>query len=516
MSSLYKPGTARGLLITALTLNIFPVSFTAYSQSDARSYNTLEAETRTAGLPLDDAPHSRLTLPLSHIQDPWKSPRSQFTTIPYGKSTVIDLPVELRDIIIANPGIVESILHNQRRVLLIGRRPGQTNGYFYGENGQEILNLEIRVERDMNELESLIAQNIPSANISIHPVNNNILLTGTVTSASLSQKVADLATLWLDEATESDSQGRIVNLLSIEGKDQVLLKVRIVEMQRSVTKQLGINLNAIGQLGESTISLFSNNAVGVPAAVLGDTAGLTASGQYNNAGTVQQLGATLTALERVGLIRTKAEPTLTATSGETANFLVGGEFPVLTNIFIDNLGRPQRSFDFRAYGVSLGFTPVVLNDGRISLNISTEVSEPTTEGAFETGGLGTDILGLRIRRANTVVELPAGGSLVIAGLVREENRQAISGVPGAKDIPIVGAAFRNRDDLTTQSELVIIVTPYLAEATHQDKLHTPLDKFTVADDSAAVLLGRLNEVYKPRGIKLEKQHLSGPFGYVVD
>ena len=147
------------------------------------------------------------------------------------------------------------------------------------------------------------------------------------------------------------------------------------------------------------------------------------------------------------------------------------------------------------------------------MNISTEVSEPTTEGSFETGGVSSDILGLRIRRANTVVELPAGGSLVIAGLIREEARQAMDGTPGLKDIPGVGALFRGRDDLTTQTELVIIVTPYLVDPTHPDNLQTPLDSFVAANDSNAVIMGRLNQLY---GDKIEENGLSGPFGHVVD
>ena len=317
--------------------------------------------------------------------------------------------------------------------------------------------------------------------------------------------------MWLDESTGSDSESEVINLMSIEGKDQVLLKVRIVEMQRSITKQLGINLSAIGQLGESTVSLLSN-------AALETSAGLTGSGVFNNAsgGALQSLSADLQALERVGLVRTLAEPTLTAISGETANFLSGGEFPLLTNVFIDNNGRLIREFEFKPYGVSLGFTPIVLSEGRISLNISTEVSEPTTEGSFETGGIASDILGLRVRRANTVVELPAGGSLVIAGLIREETRQSIDGTPGLKDVPGLGAAFRNRDDLTSQQELVIIVTPYLVDPTHPDKLQTPIDGFVSADDTDAFLLGRLNKVYRKNGEKITSNTLPGPFGHVVD
>lgn len=176
----------------------------------------------------------------------------------------------------------------------------------------------------------------------------------------------------------------------------------------------------------------------------------------------------------------------------------------------------QREFTFKPYGVSLGCTPTVMSEGNISLNISTEVSEPTTEGSFETGGVGSDILGLRVRKANTVVELPAGESLVIAGLIREESRQSTDGNPGMKDIPCVGALFRNRDELTSQTELVIMVTPYLVDGVHPDKLTTPLDGYTPPNDREALLLGRLNKVYSVPGASTGGRTLQGPFVHVVD
>lgn len=445
------------------------------------------------------------------IRTPGQSAVSRSVVLPFSKSTVVELPVGMKDVIISNPDIVEAMVHTDKRAVLIGKRPGQTNAYFYGHDGQEILNLEIRVERDISGLRALFQQHAPQADVQVQAVNDNILLTGSVPNAAAANRVQSLAEMWIDEDTGSDSESEVISLMSIEGKDQVLLKVRIVEMQRSITKQLGINLNAIGQLGESTVSLLSN-------AALETSAGLSASGVFNNSsgGALQSLGADLQALERVGLIRTLAEPTLTAISGETANFLSGGEFPLLTNVFVDQSGRLIREFEFKPYGVSLGFTPIVLSEGRISLNISTEVSEPTTEGSFETGGIASDILGLRVRRANTVVELPAGGSLVIAGLIREETRQSINGTPGLKDIPGLGAAFRNRDDLTSQQELVIIVTPYLVDPTHPDKLQTPIDGFVAADDNDALLLGRLNKVYGKNGAKITSNTLPGPFGHVVD
>ena len=445
----------------------------------------------------------------STIQSPGQSVNSKSIVIPFSKSTIIDLPTGMMDVIVSNPDIVDAVVHTANRVLLVGKKPGQTNVFFYGHEGQELLSLEIRVERDMNGLKALIAQHAPGNAVNVQAYNNNILLSGEVADASTATNVLNLATLWLGETTGASGKGEITNLMTIKGNDQVQLKVRIVEMQRSVTKQMGIDFNAIGQVGDASIGLVNNSALDTGAGFAGNLNWINSGG-----GALRSLTSNLQALEKVGLVRTLAEPVLTTITGETANFLSGGEFPLLTNVFLDEDGQLQREFEYKPFGVSLGFTPVVLSEGRISLNISAEVSEPTTEGAFETGS--ADILGLRVRRVNTVVELPAGGSMVIAGLIREESRQSIDGTPGLKDVPGVGALFRSRDDQTTETELVIIVTPYLVNATHPDKLQTPLDEFVPANDREAALLGRLNKVYGTSGNTNLKKTLSGPFGHVVD
>lgn len=491
-------------LICAAAFGTFAIGALS-ANAGTRSYSQMQAQAQTSSL----VGHSAQGM--VSVQGPGQSARSKSIVIPFSKSTVVELPTEMMDVIVSNPNIVEAMVHTAHRTVLIGKKTGQTNAYFYGHNGEEILNLEIRVERDILGLKSLITQHADGAAVEVQAINDNLLLTGSVKNAGMSSRVEALAKMWLDENTESGVEGEVVNLMSVEGKDQVLLKVRIVEMQRSVTKQMGVNLNTVANLGGSTVSLLNNASLNPGSGFSGDFNFVNSAG-----GAIQSITGALTALERVGLIRTLAEPTLTAISGETANFLSGGEFPLLTNVFIDENGQLQREFEFKPYGVSLGFTPVVLSEGRISLNISTEVSEPTTEGSFETGGIASDILGLRVRRANTVVELPAGGSLVIAGLIREESRQSIDGTPGLKDIPGIGAAFRNRDDLTTQTELVVIVTPYLVDPTHPDKLQTPLDGFQGANDKEAILLGRLNKVYGERANNIEQKHLSGPFGHVVD
>lgn len=485
-------------IAVSLPMLLIAMSSMPLAEAGTRSYNSVKAKPA--------ASHTSTI----RIQAPGESPVSRSIVLPYNKSTVIEMPTTAMDVIISNQDIVEAVAHTANRTVLIGRRPGQTNAYFYSHDGRELLNLEIRVERDVSGLGDMITRHTPGADVEVRAVNDNILLTGSVANAAEAAQVEALAGLWLDEVTESGTDGEIVNLLSIKGKDQVLLKVRIVEMARSVTKQLGIDLNAVGRIGDTSIGLASAAAVEAASGFSGDFDFVNSAG-----GNLDSLSASLQAFERVGLIRTLAEPTLTAISGETANFLSGGEIPFVTGSSLDENGNITQEIEFRSFGIGLGFTPVVLSEGRISLNISTEVSEPTTEGSFETG-TGTDILGFRVRRLNSVVELPAGGSMVLGGLIREESRQSTSGTPGVKDVPGLGALFRNRDDLNTQQELVIIVTPYLVDPTHPDKLQTPLDGFKAASDGDYLLLGRLNDVYGKKADKIEAGNLAGPFGHVVD
>ncbi len=495
------------------------MTFTPRSNRKSRQRKTTTALALVATLGLICAPSQAGTRSYSHmqnsatqvkIQEPGSGVNSRSIVLPFSKSTVIELPDNVMDVIVSNPDVVEAVVHTSRRTMLIGKEAGQTNVYFYGHDGQELLNIDIRVERDIGGLEGLIARNAPSSSVEVQVFNSNILLTGSVPNAAAADTVEKLARMWLGQGGQNQN-GEIVNLLAIKGKDQVMLKVRIVEMQRSVTKQMGLDLSAIGDLGGSTVSLLNNVGPTI-------SSGLTASGTYNNTsgGDLTSLSGALSALETVGLVRTLAEPTLTAISGETANFLAGGEIPLFSGSSLDDQGRLQRSFEFKPFGVSLGFTPVVLSEGLISLSISTEVSEPTTENAFVSEG-GENVLGIRVRRANTVVEMPAGGSLVIAGLIREESRSTIDGTPGLKDVPGLGALFRGRDSRTTQTEVVIMVTPYLVDPTHPDKLQTPSDGYQQANDVESLLMGRLNKVYAENGQpKIQSDSLPGPFGHVVD
>jgi pilus assembly protein CpaC len=226
--------------------------------------------------------------------------------------------------------------------------------------------------------------------------------------------------------------------------------------------------------------------------------------------------ACLQAFERVGLVKTLAEPNLTVVSGEAGKFLVGGEFPV--PVAQDSTGRI--SLEFKPYGVGLGYTPVVMSGGRISLKLSTEVSELTSLGAFtlasSDGGTSLSVPGLTVRRAETTVELPSGGSLMIAGLLQQQTKQNIDSLPGMTNLPILGSLFRSRDYLNGETELVVIITPYIVDPTKPQNLQTPADGLQTASDMSTVLLGRLNKVVKaPVGANSGRAY-QGPVGYVIE
>jgi pilus assembly protein CpaC len=221
-----------------------------------------------------------------------------------------------------------------------------------------------------------------------------------------------------------------------------------------------------------------------------------------------KVDASIEAFERAGLLRVLAEPNLTAVSGEAAKFLAGGEFPIPVG---QDDGRV--SIEFKPFGVGLAVTPVVLGAGRISLKLATEVSELTSEGAIVAETIV--IPALQVRRAETTVEIPSGGALMMAGLIQERTRQALEGIPGAKDLPVFGSLFRSRDFISNETELVIIVTPYLVKATAPDKLRTPADGFAPANDFDAMFLGRLNQVYRSPASDVGETRLAGKTGFDI-
>ena len=478
-------------------------------------------------------------------------PAARSLALGKGKSAMVELPVDARDVTIGSPAVADVVLRTPRRISILGVAPGQTDAVFFDGMGKPILRLDIRVDQDWVAVAQTIARVLPNSRVSVVAVNNSLILTGQVMNASDADKAQQIAAQFVDKPE------RVVNMVSIAGKDQVMLKVRVVEVQRTSIKQLGFNLGAaLGQMGGNQIVQALAPTWGVNGALLGGlTGGLALDttkqpelqvpcdaglGQatcfsvihgpqdagnwdtatlHDTAGSkgLNKANATIQAFERAGLVRTLAEPDLTAVSGEPAKFLVGGEFPVPTGQ--DTQGRVV--IEFKPFGVGLGFTPIVLSDGRISLKLSTEVSELTNEGAFSIStGTGTTaatlvIPALKVRRAETTVELPSGGALMIAGLLQDETKQNLDSLPGLMNLPVLGTLFRSRDFQNGETELAIIVTPYLVKAANPNDLQTPADGLQLANDAQTILLGHLNKVYKAPASTADGAY-QGPYGYVIE
>lgn len=442
-----------------------------------------------------------------------QSNMSESIVLPLNKAAIVELPADAHDVLVSNPEVVDAVVRTARRTFLLGRKVGQTNAFFLDANGKQILNLEIQVERDLDNLQGMIASYLPTSRIEVRAINDNIVLSGYVGSPAEAEQARNLATRFIGDPT------KVLSMVTVEGNEQVLLKVRVVEMQRSIIKQLGVSVGSFLNVGDVDMVAATDN----PFSLFGSA--LTGTGvSARHIGSRWDVEGVLRLMERSGLIKTLAEPNLTAISGEAANFLAGGEFPVP----VSRDGDGNLGLEFKSFGVGLGFTPLVMSEGRISLRISTEVSELTQDGAFvfqesiqfdENGNLvrvpGLSVPSLKVRRAETTVELPSGGSLVMAGLIKETTKQQLDGLPGAKDVPILGALFRSREYLSEETELVIIVTPYLVNPVNEQELQTPADGFAEATDLDAVLLGRLNAVY---GLNPDKEALAkwqGPVGYLV-
>jgi len=496
---------------------------------------------------------------------------SKSIVLPLNKAAIVELPHAAADVLVSQPSVVDAVVRSPKRVYLLGLRTGQTNAFFFDSRGRQILNLEIRVERDMDALTELLGRLLPDARINVESINDTVILRGMVPNSTDAATAAEIAAHFIND------EDKIIPMLSVREREQVMLKVRIVEMQRNVIKQLGIDTGSMVTLSNTALDTAASTlAGGQTGGLLGTATRLFGSANQNN------VSLSFQALERVGLVRTLAEPNLTAVSGESANFLAGGEFPV-------PVGQDDGviTIEFKQFGVGLGFTPIVIDKGLINVKVSTEVSEITSLNNFGIGGQtitipgnpavpappdqfelsdldgdglsdvaqnitdllatggnssgssvvgalqqrqgeipateptvvsaqGLNIPALSVRRANTTVEIPSGGSLVLAGLLQQNMRQTVNGIPGLKDIAIIGQLFRSRDYLNSESELVIVVTPYIVESTSKDKLTDPSEGFVPASDAQAILLGKITSSYGLSSRGVQSGTLQGPMGFILD
>jgi len=502
------------------------------------------------------------------ITKPGDQAVSRRVTLGVDKSMIVDLEAPAADVVISNPGIADAVVQTSQRIIFRGIKFGQTNALIFDRAGRPLLDLNISVETDLAALEDTISRHVPDARVKIESINGSIILTGMVDNLSQSDQVSRLVKAFFPEGSSSGGM-QIVNMLNVNAADQVLLEVRIVEMQRSVIKQLGINLSGSTSFGElasqslqqvfqgglplffdpdsgqynttgqgnavemlqptgpssNTLSASASNSFNVQGQALGGVSLKTGYTNYNNGRLQSSVGAAIDAMERVGIVRTLAEPNIVAMSGESAKFLAGGEFPVP----VGQNQNGQITVEFKPYGVGLAFTPVVLSEGRISLKVSTEVSELTSQGAFQgaaqtftdSDGNTTIIQGatlpaLSVRRAESVVELPSGGSMMMAGLISVKDRQTIDQLPGLKKLPILGALFQSRDFLSDETELVVMVTPYLVGPASKANMKSPADGYANASDAKTIFFGKLNETYGRDGAPIKAEEYRAPVGFMEE
>lgn len=462
-----------------------------------------------------------------NITEPGDSAVTQKLHLGIDKSTVIDLPRPVADVVITNAGIADAVVQTTERLIFRGITTGETNAFLYDENGLEILSLEITVDRDLAGLREAIARHLPGSRVDVESMNGSVVLTGGVESQAQNEQVVELVTLYTQGA-------EMMNLIDVAAGDQVLLEVRVVEMSRSFLKQLGINPQAdigFGDLANLTEQqLFVDDGFGN--SVDSGTTALAPGPPFSNQATTEfggvpstdgfnttlgytnfvqdelqaEFGLNINALERVGVARTLAEPNLTALSGETASFLAGGEFPVPS----PPTATGQVGIEFREFGVGLGFTPLVLSEDRIALNISAAVSELSANGSV--GGVPA----LTTREVDTTVELPSGRSMMIAGLIQSRTRQELDQFPGLKEVPILGTLFQSRDFANDETELVIIVTPYIVDPASRSQLRTPADGFANPSDLQTVLFGKLNRQYADGEVQLDAESYRAPIGFMQE
>ena len=425
--------------------------------------------------------------------------------LPINKVHAIDFDRNIRDVIVANPSIADVIVKTQTRAYLIGRSTGDTDILFIDDDGDVMEHIIVHVDLDTAAIANAMRELLPSADIELKSVNNSVVITGVVRTAKESTDALTIASQFVDGENST-----VFNMLRIIGDQQVLLKVRIAEMQRNVLKNLGLSSSVTYRTEKGPGSLA------LDIATFGqDVLNFEALGTFS-VGSPNIPQTTYSALERQGLVKTLAEPVLTAISGQSASFLVGGEFPTVGGV--DSEGNVI--IEFREFGVKLEFTPVVMGNDHISLRISAEVSRVSTENSLtvpiQGGATSIDVVGLSARRAESTVNLPSGGSLMIAGLLQNDEFTTIDGVPWFQNLPIIGALFRSPSFQQNQSELVILVEAVLVRPTdNENKLALPTDGFISPSDFDLLVLGRLYKQYG--GVRNSKEIpiIGGPIGYFM-
>ena len=429
------------------------------------------------------------------------------------KGTLIRLPRPASTVFVANPDIADVQVKSPSLIYISAKTPGETVLYAVDARDEVLLNAPVRVEHDLSRLRQSLQYLVPGENIDVNSVEGSVVLSGKVSTAGRAEKARTLAA-----AIASDIKGsQIVNQLAVEVPNQVNLRVKVAEINRNVLKVLGVNWSKVLTTGTPTngpaLSFLTENAVTVTGHA---ERNLFNFGRFLTA-TGQPVTATLDALAEEGFLTTLAEPNLTALSGQTASFLVGGEFPVPIAVNPAGSAGVTITIQFKQFGVALDFTPTVIDANHLSLRIRPEVSALTQNGAVQISGF--TIPALTVRRAETTVELGSGESFALAGLLQNTSEQDVSKIPGLGDIPILGQLFRSDRFQHNETELVIIVTPYLVRPV-ATALATPTDGFVPPHDAQRLINSDVYRQGLPGPAKgpvgAGGQGLVGPVGFRID
>ncbi|QFT64151.1 type II and III secretion system protein family protein [Roseivivax sp. THAF30] len=429
-------------------------------------------------------------------------------SVAMNRAVVVESDIAFAELSIANPAIADISSLSDRTIYVLGKAPGTTTLSMFDAEGRLITNVDVRVAADVSEFKERLRQILPGEPIEVRTANDGVVMSGTVGSIQALDRALSLA--------ERYAPGRVSNLMQVGGVQQVMLKVRFAEMQRSVSKALRSSVGIAGQLFGDEVGLVSetgsfldgDNSIS-GAQISPDTEGGALIG-FDAGGL--EVGILLEALESKGMVRMLAEPNLTALSGQEASFLAGGEYPVPVGG-----GDGQITIEFKPFGIQLDFVPRVVDGDLINLELSTEVSSIDSTSGIDLEFVRVD--GFSTRSAKTTVELRDGESFAIAGLLQDDFRDSSSQLPWIGDVPVLGSLFRSVDYTREQSELVIIVTPHLVTPTRGEALALPTDRVRPPSERDLFLFGKTQAGQRPaRGAAgdVATQDFNGSYGYVMD
>ncbi|MBO6898769.1 MAG: type II and III secretion system protein family protein [Shimia sp.] len=433
-----------------------------------------------------------------------RSGTSSSLSVPMNRAVVVESDVPFAELSIANPAIADISSLSDRTIYVLGKSPGLTTLTLLDATGKLITNVDVRVAPDLSEFKERLKQILPNEKIDVRSANDGIVMSGTVSSTQRLQRALDLAERYAPE--------RVSNLMVVGGVQQVMLKVRFAEMQRTVAKSLSSSVAISGSNGliETGTWLLGDNAISNPATTF--KPGVEGGGVFRFDAGAFEIGIMLEALEKKGMVRTLAEPNLSALSGQEAKFLAGGEYPI--PVAQDG---GEITVEFKPFGVELNFVPRVVDGDLINLELATAVSALDEANGFTNGTL--NIAAFSRREASTTVEMRDGESFAIAGLLQDNFLDNNQQLPWLGDVPVLGALFRSADYSRSQSELVVIVTAHLVTPTRGEALALPTDRIKPPTEQELFLFGHVSgNAKKQRGAagEVAKQDFNGSYGYVMD